>query len=219
MLAVILAGGFGKRLMPFTSSTPKALLKIDGKSILDRQIGWLSGHGISNFIVSAGYLHEKFESHLNGMANAAVIAEPEPLGTAGALKLASKLIKKEERFIVVNGDVISEINPNDLSLGNRHIASMALVPLRSTYGVVAINGGDVTGFREKPVLEGYWLNAGIYLMSSKVLAMLPDKGDLGKDVFPALASKGLLGCSTFTGKYWISIDSIKDLEEAEKDLK
>jgi NDP-sugar pyrophosphorylase family protein len=96
---------------------------------------------------------------------------------------------------------------------------MALVPLRSTYGVVAIRDGEVTGFREKPVLEGYWLNAGIYLMSREVLAMLPDKGDLSKDVFPMLASKGLLGCSTFTGKYWTSIDSIKDLEEAEKDLK
>ena len=218
MKAVILAGGYGKRLRPLTDDKPKPLVEIAGKPILEWQILWLKSFGIDSFFILAGYKKDvlvdwvsKNQQRLG--VSIAILTEEEPLGTGGAIKRLKGFLDDEE-FIVANGDIITNLDVTKLTNGNT-IASIALVPLRSPYGVVKLDhDGKIVSFVEKPILKEYWINAGVYLMSPLIFEYLPDKGDIEKTTFPLLAEKGLLKGVTFENVYWRSIDTIKDYEEA-----
>ena len=218
MKAIILAGGYGKRLRPLTDDKPKPLVEIAGKPILEWQILWLKSYGITSFFILAGYKKDvlvdwisKNQGRLG--VSIAILTEEEPLGTGGAIKRLKGFLRDEE-FIVTNGDIITNLDITKLNLDNC-IASIALVPLRSPYGVVQLNAeGKITRFVEKPVLKEYWINAGVYKMKSEIFEYLPDKGDIEKTTFPLLAERGLLKGITFENVYWRSIDTIKDYEEA-----
>lgn len=227
-LATILAGGFGKRLRPLTEKTPKPLLAVAGKPIIVHQIEWLKSYGFTEIIVMAGWLKEKIIEELGSGSKYGVTivysVEDEPLGTAGALKNASGILSKRERFLVINGDIITNIDPKPLldSLAEGIMASMAAVQLKSPYGVLDIDNNElIRGFREKPVLEEYWINAGIYAMRPTIFEYVPERGDLEKLVFPVLASEGKLKAVRYDLKdyYWRSIDTHKDLDEATKELR
>ncbi len=222
VVAVILAGGYGKRLRPLTEDKPKPLVEVAGKPILEWQIEWLTEYGIDTFYILAGYKKEvlidwvtKNQERLG--ISVAILTEEEPLGTGGALlKLADFL--DDEEFIAVNGDIITNLDVTKL-VNNDVIVSIALVPLRSPYGVVQLNDeGKIVNFVEKPVLKEYWINAGVYLMSPEIFDYLPEKGDIERTTFPLLAEKGLLRGVKFDNVYWRSIDTIKDVEEATKEL-
>ena len=222
MKAVILAGGYGKRLRPLTDSLPKALLQVAGKSIVEWQIDWLRRHGVNEIIMCVGYLKEKIiESISSGQklnVKVGYTVEDEPLGTAGALKNAEHLLRSEKSFIVINGDVLTDINPLILTESLRdYIGAVAVVPLPSPYGIVKYDSEKyrILEFKEKPIIEEYWINAGVYAFTSEVFNYLPLKGELEFTTFPELASKGLLCAIPFKGKYWKSIDSQKDLEEVD----
>jgi len=222
MKAVILAGGYGKRLMPLTSSIPKPLLQVGGKPIIDWQISWLRRSGISSFIVTCGYLKDKIISHLEALHRKSDIeieyaVEKTPLGTGGGLRNARKYVQEEE-FIAVNGDVITNINLKLLKLG-RATTTMALTPLKSTFGIVKTSNGTVRSFEEKPYIHGYWINAGAYLMGPDIFEYLPSKGNIEQTAFAVLAERGLLRSFKYKNVYWHSIDSIKDIEETDRDLK
>lgn len=155
MQAVILAGGFGKRLAPLTSEVPKPLLPVGGRPILVRQIEWLRGFGVRDVVLAVGYLkHKIFEALGDGRRFGVRIfysVEEEPLGTGGAIKNAELFIT-DDVFVVLNGDVLTNLDLNKLveALGNAD-GAIALVPLRSPYGIVEFDaGGYVTHFREKP---------------------------------------------------------------------
>lgn len=220
MKAIILAGGEGKRLRPLTNDKPKPLLEVGGKPIIEWQIEWLKRSGVDSFVIAAGYMKDKLISHLGTGSRWGVdinfVTEDEPLGTAGAIKSASSIIKNEREFIVANGDIITNLDVKKLVL-NENIAAISLTPLRSSFGIVVTNGDAVTGFDEKPLLKDYWLNAGIYLMSGKIFGYLPDKGSIERETFPQLAREGLLSSVKFE-TYWRSVDSIKDFEEVSVDL-
>jgi len=99
------------------------------------------------------------------------------------------------------------------------VAAIALVPLRSPYGIVELDRtGRVVSFREKPVLEEYLINAGVYVMKPEIFEYLPSKGDVERDTFPKLAAEGRLAGRVFRGYYWRSIDTIKDVEEASHEI-
>lgn len=221
MKAVILAGGYGKRLRPLTDNIPKSLLPVAGRPILEWQIRWLAEHGVRDVIICIGYLKEKIiESVGSGQrlgVRVGYVVEDEPLGTGGALKNAEHLLREEERFYVLNGDVLTNINPTLLvdHLGGS-IGAVAVIPLPSPYGIVGF-GEDlrIREFREKPVIDGYWINAGIYAFTPEVFSYLPDRGDMEKTAFPKLSSAGMLTAVPFRGTLWKSIDSHKDLEEVE----
>ncbi|MCX8195669.1 MAG: nucleotidyltransferase family protein [Acidilobaceae archaeon] len=225
-VALILAGGFGKRLRPLTLELPKVLLPVGSKTIVEHQIEWLRGYGISEIFMLVGYLKEKIIETLGSGAKYGVfvsyVVEDEPLGTGGALRNAAHIISKMEPVIVVNGDIITDIDPRPLlsSLGGRIVANIALVPLKSPYGVVDVEGNLARSFREKPILKDYWINAGVYAMKRDVLEYLPERGDIEKTAFPLLASKGSLGVVKFETPpyYWRSVDSPKDLEEIPREL-
>jgi len=219
--AVILAGGLGKRLRPYTDDRPKPLIEIAGRPIIEWQIRWLKRYGITSFIILAGYKKEKLIEFIGSgeklKAQVAFLVEDEPLGTGGALKRASHVLQNDEQFFVINGDIISNINLNTLRILDEIIA-ISLVPLRSPYGVITLDGDKVTRFEEKPILKDHWINAGIYLMSNQIFPYLPDRGDLEKSTFPKLAEMGKVKGVKFPESYWRSIDSIKDMEEVSDDI-
>jgi len=221
MQAVILAGGFGKRLAPLTSETPKPLLPVGGKPILVRQIEWLKSFGIGDIILAVGYLrHKVFEALGDGRRYGVRIfysVEEEPLGTGGAIRNASLFINSDV-FVVVNGDVLTNLPVDALaeSLGEAD-GAIALVPLRSPYGIVEFDEkGYVARFREKPLLDGFFINAGVYVLRRRVLEELPERGNVEETLFPKLAKERRLRAVVFKDVFWRSVDSLKDLEEVDR---
>ncbi|MGB9725333.1 MAG: nucleotidyltransferase family protein [Fervidicoccaceae archaeon] len=224
MIALILAGGLGKRLKPYTDKVPKPMIEVGGKPILEWQVEWLKKYGIKNFIFLTGHLSEVIEKYFgNGDKWGVEIRyskEEEPLGTAGAVKKAESFMKEED-FFLINGDIITNLNPFLLkeSLDEKSLGIVALVPLKSPYGIVDLDEkGFILKFREKPIIENYWINAGVLYFVSDVLKYFPSKGNYETEVLPKLAEERKLKGFKFTNVYWKSIDSHKDLEEANEAL-
>jgi NDP-sugar pyrophosphorylase family protein len=224
--AVILAGGLGKRLRPLTDNKPKPLIRVSGVPILLWQLNWLRKHGVDEVVICAGYLKERIVKYVgNGDrfgVNAEYALEESPLGTGGALKNAQNLLENEERFVMLNGDILTNLDPQDLCnrVAKGAEAAIAVVPLPSPYGIIDIDNDDtISGFREKPRLEGHWINAGIYCLSSDILEDLPEKGNIETTTFPTLAKKGAIKAVRYRDVFWRSIDSHKDIEEAARELK
>lgn len=208
MQAVILAGGRGQRLRPITDYVPKPLTPLDNVPLLEWQLRYLDRFGIRDVVVCSGYKTEMIENYLDHMGHnsVAVSAEDEPLGTAGAIRNASALIRGE--FYVLNGDIIT-----DIDMGAIPPSHIAAVPLRTQYGVLELNGDRVSGFGEKATLPGMWMNAGIYRLDRDILDRLPERGDIERTLFPEWAAAGGLGAARFPDVRWHSIDSFKDIEE------
>ena len=216
MKAIVLAGGFGKRLIPLTYEKPKPLLEIGGKPILEWQIIWLKKYGVQDFILLTGYKKEALIDWGSNNANRLEInilysVESSPLGTAGAIRSIKNFINED--FLVVNGDILT-----NLDISRLVPMSIALIPLKSSYGIVEAENDRITKFVEKPVLYDHWINAGVYRLSPEIFDYLPEKGDIERTTFPKLAEMGVLKGIKFENVYWRSIDSIKDMEEAEQEV-
>ncbi|MET1160165.1 MAG: nucleotidyltransferase family protein [Thermoprotei archaeon] len=224
MLAAILAGGFGKRLRPYTEETPKPLINVADRPILEWQIEWLKKYGVKEFVLLVGYRKEKIIEYIGSGSKLGVrvtyVVEDEPLGTGGAIKNAEHILNKTDAFFVLNGDIITNLNPLKLleKLEEGYLAVIAAIPLPSPYGVLEIEDSRVKGFIEKPLIETYWINAGVYAMKPEALKYFPVKGDLERTAFPAMAKDGVLGAVKYTNVFWKAIDTYKDLEEATKTL-
>ena len=152
--------------------------------------------------------------------------EHEPLGTGGALKKAGSLLgKDEEQLIATYGDLITNLNPlklvRDLKAdkNGKILGVIAAIPLRSSFGIIDLENGHASRFREKPILESYWMNAGVYVFSTKVLTSLPERGNFESETLPKLAAKRRILVSKFTRAAWRSMDSHKDVEEAQNEFK
>ncbi|AWR97856.1 NTP transferase domain-containing protein [Acidianus sulfidivorans JP7] len=220
MKAVILAGGYGKRLRPLTDDKPKPLIEIAGKPIIEWQIEWLKTFGIRSFLILTGYKKEVLTEWMSKNKNRLGIeclfsTEEEPLGTGGAIYQVKSFLNEE--FITINGDILTNLDIRELKIQDA-IASIALVPLRSPYGVVQTDDDKIIKFVEKPVLKDYWINAGVYILKPDIFEYLPEKGDIERLTFPVLAEKGLLKGKKFENVYWRSIDSVKDVEEASSEI-
>jgi len=225
MYAIVLAGGKGERLRPFTEDRPKPMVEIMGIPMLGFQVQWLQGQGVTDVIVSCGYRHEVVEAYFgNGERMGLRIryaVEQEPLGRGGALRLAlGQIPEAEELVIATNGDVITNLKLAPLLEAHRaakHLATIVLTPFVSPYGIVETDGDDrVTHFREKPELP-YWINAGVYVLSREIRDHLPERGDHELTTFPALARAGKLGAYKSTS-YWRGVDTIKDVNEVADEM-
>jgi mannose-1-phosphate guanylyltransferase len=221
--AVILAGGMGKRLRPLTDDRPKAMIEIQNIPIIERQIHWLSRFGIREIVICVGHLKERIISHLKdgNQFDVAIdyVSEEEPLGTGGALRNAEEKIvvdSQNEGFFVINGDILTDINL--LELSNLGSNSIALVNLRSTFGIVETEGNIVSHFVEKPSIKDKWINAGIYFFSPQVFEYLPLLGNFEVTTLPSLAKERKLKALKYARSYWRSIDSHKDVEEATEEI-
>ncbi|MDQ4100783.1 MAG: nucleotidyltransferase family protein [Thermoproteota archaeon] len=223
MKTVILAGGFGKRLRPLTDTRPKPMIKILNIPIIEWQIRWLRSFGLKDFVLCVGYMKETIVDHIgNGLRFDSRIQysfEEKALGTGGALLNAKEFVSGEDSFFVLNGDVLTELDPNKLlSITNSNV--LAVVPLRSPFGVVELDeNSHVRGFIEKPEISGKWINAGLYLFTSEVFRYLPAEGNVEVTALPILAKEGRLQAVRYKDVFWRSIDSHKDIEEASKEIK
>ncbi len=223
--AVILAGGQATRLRPYTDDRPKAMVEVAGKPIIDWQLDWLSAHGVTDVVVSCGYLAEVLERHVSGLAHdgmrVEVAAEPEPLGRGGALRFAAdRLPDGDERWFALNGDVLTRFKLR--AFADRHVragarATIALARYRTTWGIASVDDdGLVVGFEQSPQLP-YWINGGVYCFDPDVAGLLPERGDHEDTTFPKLAEeKRIAGFRIET--FWRGIDTVKDVKEAADEL-
>lgn len=227
--AVLLVGGRGTRLRPLTETTPKGLIEVNGKTVIEYLFDMLKKYGIREAILSVCYLKEKIKEYFGdgsrfGMS-ITYIDEDEPLGTAGPLRLARKYVNSS--FIVMNGDELKDINiPRMYRLHKRKnaLATVALktVPDPSSYGVAKLEGTRIMDFVEKPPANkapSNLINAGFYILEPGVFDIIP-KGYamLEKDVFPVLAERGQLRGFPFEGQ-WFDIGTLERLEKAKKQWK
>lgn len=223
--AIILAGGKGERLRPLTNDRPKPMVEINGKPILAYQIEKLKKAGIEEVVFACSYMHEVIEEYFGDGSKFGIKAvysiEETPKGRGGGIKQAmDKLSTGWGQVVVMNGDILWGGDINNLiklHQDKNAIATILVSPLVSPYGIVDINENDeVLGFREKPVLDQYWINAGYYVFSSEIYHLMPDVGDHETETFPKLPKERFVACKSHD--YWRGVDTIKDRTEAEKEV-
>jgi mannose-1-phosphate guanylyltransferase len=205
MQALILAGGAGTRLRPLTYSVAKPVLPLAGRPHIAYVIDWLRRHGVDDVVVSCGHLAEGMRETLAALEPEVSIRyaeEPDPRGTAGAIRFADELLG--ERFFVLNGDVLC-----DLDLG----ALNGLVRRRAD--------GEITEFLEKPdpeEIDTDEINAGAYLLERSVLDLIPADREVSieREVFPRLVGDGLYGMRL--EGYWMDIGTPDRFLQANWDI-
>src|SRR3990172_2400488 len=225
MRAIILAGGKGERLRPFTDDRPKPMVEVLGIPIIGYQIQWLQAQGCDHVVISCGYRCEVIQGYFgNGEKWDLRIdysVEETPLGRGGGIKKAMRMLPDgDDPLVATNGDIITNFNIQPLMashIQSGDLATIVLTPFVSPYGIVEIaHECRVVGFREKPVLP-YWINGGIYVLSREVYGSLPDQGDHEETTFPQLAREGKLG-AYMTEAFWRAVDTVKDLSEVNREL-
>jgi len=216
--AVILAGGRGKRLKPITDYVPKPLIPINNIPIIEWQIKYLKKFDIDEVVICSGYKTTMIENYLKMKDLGIKIKfsiEKSPLGTGGAIKKASKMIKGKE-FFVINGDTITDIDLKKLA---KIPNSIAAIELKTKYGILDIKDQKIIKFREKKEIADTWMNAGIYYLQKSIVKELPIKGDIEKTLFPKYAKLGKLNMIKFKNLKWYSIESFKDMEDCALEIK
>ncbi|MFT5203815.1 MAG: mannose-1-phosphate guanylyltransferase [Candidatus Aldehydirespiratoraceae bacterium] len=217
MKAVVLVGGFGTRLRPLTLTAPKQMLPVIDRPMLEHVVGALGSHGIDEVTLSLGYKEDVFreaypDSECAGVALRYAV-EPEPLDTAGAVRFAAEAAGIDETFIVINGDVFTDLNVREVWDRHHEIGAegtIALTPVDdpSRYGVVPTDeAGKVLGFVEKPPRDEAptnWINAGTYVLEPSVLARIETgrKVSLERETFPAMVTDGGLW-AVQSNAYWV----------------
>ena len=219
MKAIILAGGRGKRLRPITDKIPKPLIPINNKPLIERTIKYLKKYGITEIIISSGYKSNLIEKFLKKKKNfgCKIIfsTEKTPLGTGGAIKKALKHVD-EESFLVLNGDIVTNI---DLKKIIKKPNTIAANELKTKFGTMNIKNNKILKFNEKKDVTNVWMNPGIYHLSKDVKKLIPKKGSLEGIVFPKMVKSKTLETVKFKNVLWFSIDSHKDIEECSKEIK
>ncbi len=211
--AYIVAGGFGTRMKEFTRSTPKPMLPLQGKPILEYSIDLCKMHGINDIAISVLYLGDMIRNYFRNGAEFGVriqyIAEHKPLGTAGGLRLASDFL--DETFVMCNADELKDIDLHEMYRQHKNSGALATIALTevsnpSNYGVAELHDNKITRFVEKPTLSeapSNFINSGLYILEPEVIDYV-GKGHsmIEKDVFPKLAAQGMLHGFKFDGQWF-----------------
>jgi len=219
--AVVMAGGKGKRLRPFTENVPKPMIKVAGRPILERIILHLVSSGICRIFISVNHISEMIENHFQDGsyygAEIEYLRENEPLGSGGAISLLPET--PEHPVLVMNGDLIAEANCADLinfHIQNDFYATMGVYSYfhQVPYGCVETRENILTSLEEKPVLEKM-VNAGIYVLSPQAVSDIPKKIFFPITTLFEDAFSRNLPCGAFIiEKEWIDIGTPKQLRQA-----
>lgn len=226
--AVILAGGSGAKLRPLTIETPKSLIPVHDRPVLEYLIELLKSSNICDITIALGHLGEKIKSHFGDGSRFGVaieyIKESKPAGTAGALKLAEKKIGKEP-FFVLHGDILTNINLAKMAdFYHEHncdnVMALTSVADPSVYGAVRVSGTQIVDFQEKPHSDpsvSRLVNAGIYIFNPSIFRLIPGKSKsyLEQNVIPRLVKDHKLTSYPFEGK-WFDISTLESYERALK---
>jgi len=230
--AIVLVGGEGTRLRPLTTHVPKPAVTLVDRPFLAYAIEWLAGHGVAEVVLACGFLPDVLREALAGEEERAgveitYVAEPEPLGTAGAIRFAAEALgdRLEDRFLALNGDVLADLDLSALlgaheQRGAR--ASIGLHPVEdsSAYGLVSCDEeGWVLEFLEKTgeTVPGE-INAGAYVLDRSVLDLVPAGRavSIEREVFPRLVGDGL--CGLLLEGYWMDIGTPERYLQASWDI-
>ena len=226
MKAVILAGGKGTRLRPYTTVFPKPLMPIGDKPILEIVVRQLKSHGFDEIIITVGHLAELIMTFFGDGSKVGVkikySREDKPLGTAGGLGLIKKALN--ETFLMMNGDVLTTLNYSELVKHHKKNGAIATIALNKRdvkidFGVVEINDGNsIVGYTEKPKIE-YLVSMGVYAFEPLVLEYIKPNEYLD---FPDLIKKLISNGETVKGYtydgYWLDIGRPDDYERANMEI-
>jgi NDP-sugar pyrophosphorylase family protein len=225
MKAVILAGGLGTRLKPFTEVIPKPLLPIGEKAVLEIQIEHLKKHGFEEIFLATNYKSDYIENFFGDGSRYGVkltiSREETPLGTVGPLSLLKSELT--EPFVVMNGDVLSNINFTNFykfAIERDTLLSISVKKIIMPYdfGNIFFKDDFVVGIEEKPDLITYAL-AGIYIMKPGIFSLIPDNTYFGMDILiKNMLSDQLQIAKYELSEYWLDIGRIDDYEIAQKDF-
>lgn len=223
--AVIMAGGKGMRLRPLTLDTPKPLLKVGGKPIVEYNIDRLRSFGIHHLVISVKYLGQQIIDYFGDGAdkkmNISYVEEDQPLGTLGAVTLIPEF--KEDYILVMNSDLLTNINFEDMF--NAFMQADADIIMATTpyevnipYGVVEMTGDEVSALVEKPTYT-YYSNAGIYIVKREHFNLIPkDQKYNATDLIDSLLSQNKRVLNYPIRGYWRDIGKPSDFEQAQKDV-
>ncbi|MBT3720011.1 NTP transferase domain-containing protein [archaeon] len=211
--AILLLGGKGTRLRPITYEMPKALLPVQGKTVPEHLIELFKKYDIPEFIFSIGYKAQKIMDYYGDGSKYGVkityVKEDEPLGSAGAIKLAAKHLN--ETFLVTNGDELKDIDLEEMFLFHKKhkalvTAALTTVTDPSAYGVAKLEGSKILEFVEKPKLEeapSKLINSGLSIWEPEAIDLIPNGFSMyEKDIFPQLAGKKKLYGYIFSGQWF-----------------
>ena len=232
MRAVVLVGGEGTRLQPLTLTVPKQMLPIVEVPMIERAVTHLAAHGVTDAVLSLGYQPDAFLVAFPGDQIAGVnltyAIDPEPLGTAGAIRFSALAGGIGERFVVVNGDVLTDLDVTELVTAHIQRGAEATIALTrvsdpSAFGVVATDEqGRVLAFVEKPAPEeapSDLINAGTYVYEPAVLERIPDgvAASAERQLFPGMVASGRLFAFP-SPAYWIDAGTFPAYLRAQMDL-
>ena len=218
--AVLMAGGKGERLRPLTEKTPKPLLKVGDKCIIDRNIDRLIDYGVKHISVTVNYLKEQLEEHFlepRGEVQVQTVREPKYLGTIGSIRFVPEFYN--DPVLVMNSDLFTNINYENFYLHfKEHDADMsvAAVPydVDIPLGILNLDGRNITGLTEKPHF-GYYANAGIYLIKKSALDLIPEETLFhSTDLVEALIAAGRKVIRFPLNGTWIDIGTPQEFRRA-----
>lgn len=231
MRAVVLVGGEGTRLRPLTFDTPKQLLPVAGRTMIERVLTHLAAHGVTDAVLSLGYRPDAFYAAFPGGSASGVrlsyAVDPYPLDTGGAVRYAARQTDIKERFVAVNGDVLTDLDLTSLIAFHEERgahATVALTPVDdpSAFGVVVTDGrGAVSAFVEKPppgTASTNLINAGTYVLEPSVLDRIAEgRVSIERETFPQLVAEGVLYAQA-SDTYWVDTGTPTNLLRAGRHL-
>ncbi|MBV9251564.1 MAG: NTP transferase domain-containing protein [Acetobacteraceae bacterium] len=223
MKAVIQSGGKGTRLQPYTMVLPKPLMPVGSKPVIERLLKWLRRHGTLDAYITTGYLGHLIQSYCGSGAQwdlrITYTEEKEPLGTIGALSLIRG--KLDSTFLVLNGDVLTDLNLEAFIAAHRQGGSALTVAtvrrsVRVDFGILDVSDGYVVQFKEKPRLN-YLVSAGIYCMEPSILNHIPFSVPFGfDDLMKYMLEHDIPVRSFLHDGLWLDIGSIDDFKKAQQ---
>lgn len=223
---ILMAGGLGTRLRPLTDTTPKPMLHVGNRPILETIIEGFKQSGFTNFILSVNYKKEIIQDYFqDGSAfdvSISYIEEEKRMGTAGALSLLNE--KPSGPVFVMNGDLLTQVNFEQLLKFHQETNAVATMCVREyeyqiPYGVIEIDGQQLKSIKEKPVHRSF-VNAGIYVLSPKAFDFIPkDEFYDMPDLFKLLMDVGENVSAFPIHEYWLDIGRMDDFERANSDYK
>jgi len=221
--AVIMAGGFGKRLRPMTQDLPKPMLPVGGRPVMEHIVEQLKDAGITQVHVTTHYLPEKIKDHFGDGSQFGVdlkyLCEETPLGTAGSLGLMDP---PQDTLLVINGDILTRVDFSAMLAFHREQEALITVGVRKydlavPYGVVEGEGGFVTRLEEKPTVS-LFVNAGVYLLEPLAFRYLPPGKPLDMtDLIQLGLAEGVAVASFPIIEYWLDIGNPADYKRANHD--
>ncbi len=225
-IVVLMVGGLGSRLRPLTENTPKPMLKIGGKPILETIVEGFAKSGFSKIIMCTGYKSEKIQEYFMDGSKFGVeieyIIEDKKMGTVGALSLLQK--RPKEAFFVMNGDLLTNVNFKkmlDFHIKNKSKATMCVRSYDYTvpYGVVTCSNEKINSIDEKPI-QSFFVNAGIYLLEPECIDLIPKNEyyDI-TSLFQKAISMGINTSAFPLQEYWLDIGRVSEFDQANAEFK